>query len=126
MGLEGTTKGVRTGVARRTGHLANEVSRVAEQRLGLGEPNFFQEVVEGHSRRLTEQGREMEAPICIRTFPGLSRLVQAEDFLELALDLLLALPAHRSLAGMELRFEQAVEFTLAIAASSLRTSSGRG
>ena len=57
MGLEGMTKGVRAGVARRAGHFANAVSRIAEQRLGLGEPDFFQEVVEGHARRLTEQGR---------------------------------------------------------------------
>ena len=59
MGLEGTTKGVRAGVAHRAGHLTNAVSRIAEQLLGLGQPDFFQELVEGHARRLTEQGGEI-------------------------------------------------------------------
>jgi hypothetical protein len=58
MGLEGMTKGVRAGVARRVGHFANAVSRIAEQLPGLGEPNFFQEVVEGHARCLIELGGE--------------------------------------------------------------------
>src|ERR1039458_3563216 len=52
-------KGVWAGVARRAGHFANAVSRIVEQLPGLGEPNFFQEVVEGHARRLTEQGGEI-------------------------------------------------------------------
>ena len=59
MGLEGMTKGIRASVARRVGHFANAVSRIAQQLLGLGEPNFFQELVEGHARRLTEQGGEI-------------------------------------------------------------------
>ena len=59
MGLEGMTEGVRAGVARRTGHFANTVSRIAEQLPGLGEPDFFQEMVEGHAGGLTEQGGEI-------------------------------------------------------------------
>jgi len=59
MGLEGMTKGVRAGVTRRTGHFASAVSRIAEQLFGFGEPDFFQELVEGHARRLTEQGGEI-------------------------------------------------------------------
>ena len=59
MGLEGMTKGVRAGVALRVGHFGNAVSRIAEQLPGLGQPDFFQELVEGHARRLTEQGGEI-------------------------------------------------------------------
>src|ERR1019366_690270 len=59
MGLEGVTKGVRAGVAGRAGHFANAVARIAEQLLGLREPNLFQELVEGHTCRLTEQGGEI-------------------------------------------------------------------
>ena len=59
MGLEGMTKGIWAGVARCVGHFAYAVSWIAEQRLGLGEPNFLQELVEGHARCLTEQGGEI-------------------------------------------------------------------
>ena len=59
MGFEGIAKTVRIGVADGVSHFANAVSRIAEQRLGLGEPDFFQELVEGHAGRLTEQGGEI-------------------------------------------------------------------
>ena len=59
VGLEGMTKGVLAGVARRLGHFAHAVARIAEQLPGLGQPDFFQVVVEGHARRLTEQGGEV-------------------------------------------------------------------
>jgi hypothetical protein len=69
MGLEGMTKGVRAGVTRRAGHLANAVSRVAEQLPGLGQPDFFQELVKGHARRLTEQDGEILMGIWFFTAP---------------------------------------------------------
>ena len=69
VGLEGMTKGVRAGVARRAGHFANAVSRIAEQLPGLGQPNYFQELVEGHAGRLTEQGGEILIGICFFTAP---------------------------------------------------------
>jgi len=69
MGLEGMTKGVRAGVARRVSHFANAVSRIAEQLPGLGQPNFFQELVEGHARRLTKQGGEILIGIRFFTAP---------------------------------------------------------
>ena len=61
------TKGIRADVAHRAGYLANKVSRIAEQLLGLGQPDVFQELVEGHARRLTEQGGEILIGNCFLT-----------------------------------------------------------
>ena len=87
MGLEGMTKGIRADVAHRAGYLANEVSRIAEQLLGLGQPNSFQELVEGRARRLTEQGGEILTGICFFTAPPFFDATRSSGFRVSAFDL---------------------------------------
>jgi hypothetical protein len=57
--FECTTKGISAGVTHCKGHFGDAISRITEQLLGLRQPNFLQEVVEGHPCRSSEQGGEI-------------------------------------------------------------------